>query len=111
MSVDASRPDVSLQNILETDLARLTGRQLGPLWLPPQLRLSAAVNPVPPAVRVRARVAVPAEVSGGGAAAALACLAETMRLNVIENAAARGKQLYEGCLALQEKYDIIGDVN
>jgi len=45
-----------------------------------------------------------------GAAAALACLAETKRLNVVENAAARGTQLYEGCLALQEKYDIIGDV-
>jgi putrescine aminotransferase len=45
-----------------------------------------------------------------GAAAALACLAETKRLNVIENAAARGTQLYEGCLALQKKYDIIGDV-
>lgn len=45
-----------------------------------------------------------------GAAAALACLAETKRLNVIENAAARGTQLYEGCLALKEKYDIIGDV-
>ena len=27
-----------------------------------------------------------------------------------ENAAARGTQLYEGCLALKEKYDIIGDV-
>jgi|TARA_R110000764_G_scaffold177632_2_gene263798 putrescine aminotransferase len=45
-----------------------------------------------------------------GAAAALACLAETKRLNVVENAAARGDQLYQGCLALQEKYDIIGDV-
>jgi len=45
-----------------------------------------------------------------GAAAALACLAETKRLNVIENAAARGTQLYDGCLALKEKYDIIGDV-
>ena len=45
-----------------------------------------------------------------GAAAALACLAETKRLNVIENAAARGTQLYEGCVALKEKYDIIGDV-
>ncbi|MEM1274058.1 MAG: aminotransferase class III-fold pyridoxal phosphate-dependent enzyme [Pseudomonadota bacterium] len=45
-----------------------------------------------------------------GAAAALACLAETQRLNVVENAAARGTQLYEGCLALQEKYDVIGDV-
>lgn len=45
-----------------------------------------------------------------GAAAALACLAETQRLNVVENAAARGTQLYEGCLALQARYDIIGDV-
>ncbi len=45
-----------------------------------------------------------------GAAAALACLEETKRLNVIENAAARGTQLYEGCKALMEKYDIIGDV-
>jgi len=45
-----------------------------------------------------------------GAAAALACLKETKRLNVIENAAARGTQVYEGCKALQEKYDIIGDV-
>lgn len=45
-----------------------------------------------------------------GAAAGLACLAETQRLNVTENAAARGDQLYRGCLALQEKYDVIGDV-
>lgn len=45
-----------------------------------------------------------------GAAAALACLAETKRLNVVENAAARGTQLFEGCRKLMEKYDIIGDV-
>ena len=45
-----------------------------------------------------------------GAAAALACLAETKRLNVPENAAARGQQVYEGCLHLQEKYELIGDV-
>ena len=45
-----------------------------------------------------------------GAAAALACLAETKRLNVIENAAARGDQMFAGCKALQEKYEIIGDV-
>ncbi|ASJ71929.1 aminotransferase class III-fold pyridoxal phosphate-dependent enzyme [Granulosicoccus antarcticus] len=45
-----------------------------------------------------------------GAAAALACLAETRRLNVVDNAAARGTQLFEGCKALMEKYDIIGDV-
>ncbi len=45
-----------------------------------------------------------------GAAAALACLAETKRLNVVDNAAARGAQLYEGCLKLMQKHDIIGDV-
>jgi len=45
-----------------------------------------------------------------GAAAALACLAETKRLNVTDNAAARGTQLYEGCKALMEKHEIIGDV-
>lgn len=45
-----------------------------------------------------------------GAAAAIACLAETKRLNVPENAAARGTQLYKGCLALAEKYEVIGDV-
>ena len=45
-----------------------------------------------------------------GAAAALACLAETKRLHVIDNAAARGTQLYEGCKALMEKHDLIGDV-
>lgn len=45
-----------------------------------------------------------------GAAAALACLAETRRLNVADNAAARGHQLFEGCKALQKKYDLIGDV-
>ncbi|MEM7521174.1 MAG: aminotransferase class III-fold pyridoxal phosphate-dependent enzyme [Pseudomonadota bacterium] len=45
-----------------------------------------------------------------GAAAALACLEETQRLNVVENAAERGTQMYRGCLALMEKYDIIGDV-
>ncbi len=45
-----------------------------------------------------------------GAAAALACLAETKRLDVPTNAAARGAQLYEGLLALQAKYALIGDV-
>ncbi len=45
-----------------------------------------------------------------GAAAALACLAETERLKVVENAAARGTQLFEGCKALMAKHDIIGDV-
>jgi len=45
-----------------------------------------------------------------GAAAALVCLEETRRLNVIENAAERGTQLYEGCKALQTKHELIGDV-
>jgi adenosylmethionine-8-amino-7-oxononanoate aminotransferase len=45
-----------------------------------------------------------------GAAAALACLKETKRLNVIENAAARGTQLFEGCKSLMAKHDLIGDV-
>jgi len=45
-----------------------------------------------------------------GAAAAIACLAETLRLNVPENAAARGDQLFAGLQKLQEKYTVIGDV-
>lgn len=45
-----------------------------------------------------------------GAAAALACLAETERLKVNENAAARGAELYRGLLALQDRYEVIGDV-
>ena len=45
-----------------------------------------------------------------GAAAVTACLAETIRLDLRANAAARGKQLYEGCQALAAKHDIIGDV-
>lgn len=45
-----------------------------------------------------------------GAAAALACLAETKRLKVNENAAARGAELFSGLQALQDKYEMIGDV-
>jgi adenosylmethionine-8-amino-7-oxononanoate aminotransferase len=45
-----------------------------------------------------------------GAAAALACLAETKRLNVPVNAAARGAQLWQGLEALKEKYSVIGDI-
>ena len=45
-----------------------------------------------------------------GAAAAIACLAETKRLNVKENAAARGDQLFEGTSKLMEKFEIVGDV-
>ncbi|MEX5562045.1 aspartate aminotransferase family protein [Pseudophaeobacter sp. 1A16562] len=45
-----------------------------------------------------------------GAAAALACLAETKRLNVPENAAARGAELHKGLLVLKDKYGLIGDV-
>ncbi len=45
-----------------------------------------------------------------GAAAVIACLSETMRLNTAANAGPRGTQLYEGVLKLAAKYDIIGDV-
>ena len=45
-----------------------------------------------------------------GAAAALACLAETQKLNVKENATARGAELYQGLLDLQAKHEAIGDV-
>lgn len=45
-----------------------------------------------------------------GAAAALACLAETQRLRVNENAAVRGAEMHAGLLALQSRHDVIGDV-
>ncbi len=45
-----------------------------------------------------------------GAAAALACLAETLRLDVRVNAAARGEELYQGLMALQSRHPVIGDV-
>ncbi|WP_171136355.1 aminotransferase class III-fold pyridoxal phosphate-dependent enzyme [Ruegeria sp. HKCCC1038] len=45
-----------------------------------------------------------------GAAAAIACLQETERLNVKDNAAARGQQLFEGLQDLAKTYDTIGDV-
>lgn len=45
-----------------------------------------------------------------GAAAAIVCLQETQKLKVHENAAARGAELYQGLLGLQEKYQLVGDV-
>jgi adenosylmethionine-8-amino-7-oxononanoate aminotransferase len=45
-----------------------------------------------------------------GAAAALACLAETQRLDVAANAAARGAQLLAGLEMLQARHAVIGDV-
>ncbi len=45
-----------------------------------------------------------------GAAAALACLAETKRLNVAENAAARGAELFKGLQALGTQCVVCGDV-
>lgn len=45
-----------------------------------------------------------------GAAAGIACLEETKRLKLKDNAKARGKQLYEGLCELSKKFDIIGDV-
>jgi adenosylmethionine-8-amino-7-oxononanoate aminotransferase len=45
-----------------------------------------------------------------GAAAALACLAETERLQVWENAALRGAELFAGLQALHARHGVIGDV-
>ncbi len=45
-----------------------------------------------------------------GAAAGIACLAETRRRDVPVNAAARGTQMHEGVKALMDKHAIIGDV-
>jgi len=45
-----------------------------------------------------------------GAAAALATLRETKRMNTAANAAARGEQLLAGLWALREKYELVGDV-
>lgn len=45
-----------------------------------------------------------------GAAAALACVPEITRLNVADNAAARGAELLAGLEALKAKYEMIGDV-
>jgi len=45
-----------------------------------------------------------------GAAAAIATLEETERLNVKDNAALRGSELMAACLKLQLKHEIIGDV-
>ena len=45
-----------------------------------------------------------------GAAAAVACLKETLRLNIREKAGARGGELYSGLQKLGEKYQIVGDV-
>ena len=45
-----------------------------------------------------------------GAAAALAALSETKRLDVVTNAAARGAQLFEGMTSLAAHYSIVGDV-
>ena len=45
-----------------------------------------------------------------GAAAALAALAETKRLNVAANAAARGVELLAGLKELENRHELIGDV-
>ncbi|WP_428649346.1 aspartate aminotransferase family protein [Roseibium sp.] len=45
-----------------------------------------------------------------GAAAAIACLKETERLQVKDNAAARGEQLFKGLTAFKQKYELVGDV-
>ncbi len=45
-----------------------------------------------------------------GAAAAIASIEETMRLNVADNAAVQGETLMRGCRQLMSEHDIIGDV-
>ncbi|WP_371170437.1 aspartate aminotransferase family protein [Aliiroseovarius sp. 2305UL8-7] len=45
-----------------------------------------------------------------GAAAAIECLKETVRIDVASNAAARGAELFAGLKALGEKHEAIGDV-
>lgn len=45
-----------------------------------------------------------------GAAAGVACLEETLRLNVRENAALRGDEIYAGLKRLKDKHTIVGDV-
>ncbi|KIN70456.1 Aminotransferase class-III [Sulfitobacter noctilucae] len=45
-----------------------------------------------------------------GAAAAIACLKETERLKVKDNAGLRGTQMFEGLTRLAQTYDVIGDV-
>ncbi len=45
-----------------------------------------------------------------GAAAALACLDETVKLQVQKNAAARGDEFFAGIEALKDRHSIIGDV-
>lgn len=45
-----------------------------------------------------------------GCAAVVATLAETRRLDLKTNAAARGLQLFKGLLALAQDFDVIGDV-
>jgi adenosylmethionine-8-amino-7-oxononanoate aminotransferase len=45
-----------------------------------------------------------------GAAAAIACLKETERLQIKDNAAERGAQLWTGLKAIKHKYTLVGDV-
>jgi adenosylmethionine-8-amino-7-oxononanoate aminotransferase len=45
-----------------------------------------------------------------GAAAALATLKETKRLDVAANAAARGEELLAGLKRLEEKHELVGDI-
>ncbi|MEM6986220.1 MAG: aminotransferase class III-fold pyridoxal phosphate-dependent enzyme [Pseudomonadota bacterium] len=44
-----------------------------------------------------------------GAAAAIACLDETLRLDVASNAAARGDQMHAGLQAIAARHEIVGD--
>ncbi len=45
-----------------------------------------------------------------GAAAAVACVEETMRLRPWENAGPRGTQIFKGLKQLMDKHEVVGDV-
>ena len=45
-----------------------------------------------------------------GAAAALACIRESQRLQIQKSAKIRGQQLFEGLKTLKSKYSVVGDV-
>lgn len=45
-----------------------------------------------------------------GAAAGIACIEETLRLDVVGNAARRGDQLYQGLQRLKDRHEVVGDV-
>ena len=83
---------------------------VGALWLRDGVGLDPLIHGGGQEQGLRSGTLSPALIAGFGAAAALACLAETQRLNVPENAAERGAEMHAGLLALKDKHAAIGDV-